>query len=150
ETVCADLLGSTALRPEALQPRIEQTAAIPSLTELDMSPGEALGKFLGTLDDQSQLTSAQEDPGPWARQALSRLKDWLGVGSEALNENHDWRKTKLNRSLASAAQKVAEEWDKHLNTALLTLMEFPGARVAAAEAALQRVEVFCLEQVQGQ
>src|SRR5262249_1335834 len=93
---------------------------------------------------------AAEDPGNWARQAISRVRDWVGSASQLTGENHDWRKTKLNRALASAAQKVAEEWDQQICTTLFALMEHPGARVAAAEYALGRVQQFCLQAAQAQ
>jgi hypothetical protein len=141
--LCDELLANPNLKPEALQRRIEQAAAIPSLTELEANPGEALARFLATLDEQSQLSMAAEDPGNWARQAIGRVKEWVGCGSEANQENHDWRKTKLNRALASAAQKVADEWDQQLCVTLFGLMEHTGARLAAAEMALERVQLYC-------
>ncbi len=84
---------------------------------------------------------AQEDPGNWAKQALSRVKDWVGSG-DGDQEVNDWRKTRLTRALAVATQKIADEWDKELSQDLLTLTEHPGARVAAAEMALERLQAF--------
>jgi hypothetical protein len=147
DTVCNELLSNPDLKPNVLQNRIEQTAAVPSVTELDATPGEALARFLATLEEQAQQSLAAEDPGNWARQAIGRLKDWMGPGSELTQENHDWRKTKLNRALATAAQKVAEEWDQQLMAALLTLMDHPGARLAASEASLARIQQFCQQQI---
>jgi hypothetical protein len=149
-SVCDELQAHHELRAEALQIRIEGATAIPSLTELEASPGEAMARFLATIEEQSQQSVAAEDPGNWARQAISRVRDWVGSASQLTGENHDWRKTKLNRALASAAQKVAEEWDQQICTTLFALMEHPGARVAAAEYALGRVQQFCLQAAQAQ
>jgi hypothetical protein len=145
---CDELAAQPGLTPEALHERIERAAAIPSLTELESNPGEALARFLTTLEEQSQQSLAAEDPANWARQALGRVREWLGSSSQATQENHDWRKTKLNRALAQAAQKVAEDWDLQISSTLLGLMEHPGARLAAAEMALQRMQQFCQQATQ--
>jgi hypothetical protein len=147
-TLFAELTADAELKPEALQARVEHAAAIPSLTELEASPGEALARFLASTEEQSSQSIAQEDPGNWARQAVGKLKDWVGAGSEVQQQAHDWRKTKLNRALASAAQKVADEWDQKLAAAVQQLMSSPGARVVAAEMFLQRVQQFCTQQGQ--
>jgi hypothetical protein len=150
ETVCSQVLSDPDLKPSVLQNKIEQTAAVPSLTDLEATPGEALARLLATLEEQAQQSLAAEDPGNWARQAIGRLKDWMGTGSELQQENHEWRKTKLNRALAAAAQKVADEWNQQLLAALLTLMDHPGARLAAAETALTRIQQFCMQQANHQ
>jgi hypothetical protein len=149
-SVCDELLSNPHLRSDVLQQRIEQAAAIPSLTELEATPGEAVARFLANLEEQSQQGLAAEDPANWARQALGKLKDWIGSASEMMPDAHDWRKTKLNRALAAAAQKVADEWDQQVMAAMVSLMEFPGARVAAAEAALDQVQKFCHQQALAQ
>jgi hypothetical protein len=148
--VCEDILAQPEFKAEALQARIEQATALPSLTELEATPGEALTRFLATLEEQSQQTVAAEDPGNWARQAVGRVREWVGASVALSQEGHDWRKTKLNRALASAAQKVAEELEQQLSAQLLGLMQKPGARVASAEMALNTIQQFCQQQVMAQ
>jgi serine/threonine protein kinase len=130
-----------ALESEQLASQIE-SAAPGSLNELAVTPGEALTRLLATLDEQSIQPVAQDDPGNWARQAANRVREWVGVGGDANPEINDWRKTRLNRSLAQAAQKVADIWIQKLSQDLFTLMEFPGARLAAAESALDLLQKF--------
>jgi eukaryotic-like serine/threonine-protein kinase len=142
------VVASSDFEPESLQDRLEKTASLPSLTELETTPGEALVRFLATLVEQAQQSVANEDPGNWARQALGRVKEWVGSGSELSLETHDWRKTKLNKSLAAAAQKVAEEWDKNLCSSLFGLMQQTGPRLAMAEMALTLLQRFCQQQQQ--
>ena len=130
-----------ALETENLAKQIE-TAAPGSLNELAVTPGEALARLLATLDEQSIQTVAQDDPGNWARQAANRVREWVGVGGDTNPEVNDWRKTRLNRALAQAAQKVADHWIQKLSQELFALMEFPGARLAAAESALELLQKF--------
>jgi hypothetical protein len=151
DAACARLLADPRLRPEALQAHIEQCAQ----RHLDgLAPAEALTALLGTLEEHSVQFIAQDDPGNWARQALSRVQEWLGGGWQAnahtggfttVRGTGDWRKSRLGRSLELAAQQVAEEWDQALSQAAFALMELPGRRVAAAEAALGRLMQFCEE-----
>jgi hypothetical protein len=148
EAACARALADPALQPEALSARIEKAAC--TTTQFDLTsgtPAEALTRLLATLEEQSLQSVAQEDPGNWARQALVRVRDLIGTGGDSRPETPDWRKSRLGRALQTAAQKVAEEWDRELTGGATQLMEHPGRRVAAAEAALESLRKFCDESV---
>src|SRR5207245_1509271 len=64
---------------------------------------------------------------------------------EPVNGNNleEWRKSRLSRALSAGAEEVAKEWECQLTGAAFGLMEHPGRRVAAAEAALDRFGQFC-------
>jgi serine/threonine protein kinase len=145
EAACARVLADPGLRPEALSARIEEGASAGVQTDFLGTPAEALTGLLASLEEQSQQSVAMDDPGNWARQALGKVRDLVGTGSDLAPETPDWRKSRLHRALAAAAQKVAEEWDKDLAKTLWGLMEHPGRRVAAAEAAIQSLQKFCVE-----
>ena len=68
EAACARVLADPDLRPEALTARIEAERAWASST---VPPREALTRLLATLEEQSQQSLAQDDPGNWARQAVT-------------------------------------------------------------------------------
>ena len=74
-------------------------------------------------------STAQDDPGNWCKQAMSRIRDWMGAGIDD-QDFSEWRKTKLARALSLSAQKVAEQWDQRITKEVYDLMAFPGARVA--------------------
>jgi hypothetical protein len=151
QKVCDQLLSQPLLGPDAICQRIEMTSAGPALSDLGGTPGEALAGLLTTVEEQSLQMVAYEDPGNWSRQAVMRVRDWVGSNGDLVPEgNLEWRKTKLQRVLQSMAHKIAEEWDQKLSAGLLGVMEQPGARLAAAEAALSRLQEFCLEQAQQQ
>jgi serine/threonine protein kinase len=141
EAACARALAEPELRTDTLAARIEEAASNP----LDGSPAEALTRMLASLEEQSQQSVALEDPGNWARQALTRVRDMLGTGFGGGQDGAEWRKSKLNRALGQAAQQVAEAQSQRLAEAAYGLMEIPGRRVAAAEAALQQFRQFCDE-----
>ncbi len=141
--LCERLAAEPDLRALALAQKIEAAAPSTSLNDLATSPADALTRLLATLDEQSAQPLAQDDPGSWARQALDRVREWVGSGGDGDQEINEWRKTRLNRSLAQGAQKVAEDWDQRLARELFTLMEHPGPRLAAAEAGLVRLQTFC-------
>jgi hypothetical protein len=144
DAACAKALAEPGLRPEALTARIEELAG----AALDGAPGEALARTLSALEEQSQQFVAQDDPGNWARQALARVRDWLGSGLSAhqTRETGEWRKSRLSRALETAIDQTAQEWDDKLMQAAARLMETPGERVVAAEAAMTSFAAYCQEQ----
>jgi serine/threonine protein kinase len=151
EAACARALADSELRPEALELCIEDATG----TTLGGAPAEALTGLLAKLEEQSQQSVAHEDPGNWARQALTRVLEWVGPSSLAEADDlaagasaGDWRKSRLSRALTAAAEKVAEAWGQQLAGIAFALMEHPGRRVAAAEAALERFIRFCEESAQ--
>jgi hypothetical protein len=149
EAVCQAVTSDPKFAPEALLPRIEEATRSSHLTELGATPAEAIAGVLANLQEQSVQSVAQEDPGNWSRQALNRVREWLG-GDEAEGQYSDWRKTRVNRALHVAAQKLAEEYAKDFTSGLTGVMEFPGARLAAAEKAVTYLEDFCKAQILAQ
>jgi serine/threonine protein kinase len=144
EAACARVLADPDLRAETLTARLEAEAR----DLLDGStPAEALTRLLAGLEEQAQQAVAQDDPGNWAKQAVTRVREWSGAGLSAgpVREAGEWRKSRLSRALEGAAQKLAAEWGQRLSEAAFGLMEHPGRRVAAAEAALARFVRFCSE-----
>jgi hypothetical protein len=137
------VLADPDLRAEALTARVEAEAR----GHLDGTPGEALTRLLATLEEQAQQSVALDDPGNWARQAVGRVREWSGAGLNVgpVREAGEWRRSRLSRALETAAQKLAAEWDARLSETAFALMEHPGRRVAAAEAALARFLRYCTE-----
>jgi hypothetical protein len=148
EAACARVLADAALQAESITPQVEESAR----TVLGGSPSEVMTGFLASLEEQSLQAIAQDDPGNWAKQALGRVQDWIGVYSsgradEAENGalNGDWRKSRYSRSLAAGAQRLAEDWDKRLMEVAFRIMENPGRRIASVEGAVDRFLGFCSE-----
>ncbi len=131
-----------ALQFQALAERLHATAPSGSPGEVGHNLAEAMTALLAKLDEQSLEPVAQDDPGNWARQAFNRLREWVGMGSDCDADANDWRKTRLNRSLSQAALKVAEDFDRFWSEGIFGLMEHAGARLAAAAAALARLQKF--------
>src|SRR5205823_1141969 len=100
---------------EALGVSFEEAAS----SSLGGTPAEAVTNLLAHIEEQCRQPVALEDPGNWARQALARVKELVGTGTDhdavatgnsgALGE---WRKSRLSRALTLAAEQVAEEWDQ--------------------------------------
>jgi serine/threonine protein kinase len=143
EAAQARVLADSELQPDALANRILELAG----QQLDSSPRELLTRLLTTVEEQSQQMVAQDDPGAWARQALTRVQDWLGGGLQppGVTNIGPQRKSRLTRALECAAGKLAEEWDQRFGSAAAGLMEHPGRRLALAEAAVNRFLRYCRE-----
>src|SRR5262249_3955372 len=99
-------LADPALEFKALRARIEETARLPN----EGKPGEALTGFLWQLEEQSMQPQAQDDPGAWAQQAMSRLQEWVGSSMMSAHDS-SWRQSRLARALTAAVQIVGKEWD---------------------------------------
>jgi len=143
EAAQARVLADPELQADALANRILDLAG----QQLEGSPRELLTRLLATVEEQSQQMVAQDDPGAWARQALTRVQDWLGGGLQLSGAPTvgPRRKSRLTRALEHAAGQLAEQWDQHFGAAAASLMEHPGARIALAEAALHRFLRYCRE-----
>lgn len=130
------------LTADALATRIEQVAQAGTPTDAGTTPGEVLAGVLAKLEEQAIQPVAQSDPANWAKQAFSRVREWVGSAGSGEGELNEWRKSRLARILNSAAQKVAEEWDQRIGKETLDLMSHPGARIAAAEAACGQLQKY--------
>jgi serine/threonine protein kinase len=140
DAACSRALADPELVPDALTARLTELAA----GLMEGSPREALTRLLSQVEEQSQQLVALDDPGAWAKQALARVKDWLGSGVQIQNASTvQHRKSRLTKALEGAAAKLAEEWDNRLMEAAAGLMEHPGRRVAVAEEAVARFAQFC-------
>jgi serine/threonine protein kinase len=142
EAAQARVLADPALHPEALAASVAEAAA----RHMEGPPADALAAVLANIEEQSRQALAVDDPGAWARQAVGRVREWLGGGVQppgASTLHH--RKSRLTRALETAAAELAERWDERFAESAVGLMEHPGRRVAAAEAALNRFTGYCDE-----
>lgn len=140
DAAVARVLADPELRPESLAGRIDAYAA----EHLDSPPREVLTKLLCTFEEQSSQQLAQDDPGSWARQTLSRVRDWLGTGVPLPGTNAvQQRRSPMTRALEAAAASLAQDWAAKLGDVVNGLMEHSGRRLAVAEAALARLIHLC-------
>jgi hypothetical protein len=147
EAVRARVLTDPEWLPEALAARIAELAA----GHLEGPPREVLTSLLLTVEEQSQQSVALDDPGVWAKQALMRVQEWLGGGLPPPGTSTvQQRKSKLTKALEAAATQLAEEWDERLNGLVAGLLEHPGHRLAAGEAALGQFLHYCDEAASAQ
>ncbi|HEX3314751.1 MAG TPA: tubulin-like doman-containing protein [Gemmataceae bacterium] len=137
------------LTPDGLSKIIEDKCQAGAPTDAVTAPSDVLTEMLAKIEEQILQPVAQDEPGGWARQALNRIREWIG-NSEGDLDVGDWRKTKLNRSLAVCTQKIIEEWDQRLGAEFATLMEIPGAHLMAAEAAVAKLQQGFLQAAESQ
>jgi hypothetical protein len=134
--LCAEAMEVEGLELDAVIARIEETARLPG----EGKPTEALTGFLWQLEEQSM--QAQDDPGQWAQQAVARLQEWIGSDFVSAHDS-SWRQSRIARTLNTAVQQVAKEWDEQLARVAFSQMDRGGKRLAAAEVALQHLIDFC-------
>lgn len=137
------------LHTDALALAIETQCVVGTPTDVATAPGEVLSSMLAKLDEQSLQPVAQEDTGNWAKQALHRIREWVGSG-EGDAELGEWRRTKLTRALAASTSRIIDDWDQKLGKEFVSLLEVPGARLAAAEVAVDRLQKWCQKSAEAQ
>ncbi len=136
------VLADPELAPEAIANTIAERAS----EHLEAHPRDALTRVLLSTEEQSLQPMAQDDPGNWARQALGKVRDWLGTGVSVPGVNAiSQKRSALTRALEAASAALAREWDERLGAAIAGLTEQGGRRVAIAEAAVSRLIHFCDE-----
>jgi hypothetical protein len=140
ESACQRALGDTGLHWEMLREQLDRAANLSP----DGPPTEALSRLVANLEEQYDQAGKLADQGQWARQVMDQVRDWVGTHSGSDHESL-FRKSRLSRALAQAAQTLAERWEQRLSAQAFQLMEAPGRRLAAAETALTRMAQFCAE-----
>jgi serine/threonine protein kinase len=150
EAACASALADPGLRSETLASRIEEIGRL----ELGGTPAETLTGLLSSLGEQVQQPLAQDDPTSWAPQALTRLRELIQPSQPNTTTNGtgdvlggELRKSRINRALSLAADKLASEWGERLADVAFGMMDCPGQRIALAESALTRLIRFCDESI---
>jgi serine/threonine protein kinase len=146
-TICTDAWIGAGLLPEAFDENLVTTAG----GGIDGGLAGGMNAMLAVLEQESQQSSASENPGTWARHALIRVLEWVGTNpaieshlSKARFNLADTRKSRLSRALTSALQKLAEEAGKTLSGVANEFMDRPNVpRLAAAEAALLHYQGLC-------
>jgi serine/threonine protein kinase len=145
DSACDRISADPELLPEALANQISELAA----GHLGHQPREALTRVLLTFEEQSKQTVALDEPGAWARQALGRVRDWLGGGVALPGVNAiQQRRSALTRALEASAGQLAQDWGAKLSEVISSLMEQGGRRLALAEAAITRLIDFCDESLE--
>jgi hypothetical protein len=141
DRLVAHIIHHEKLTPEAIAQTIESHCSVGAPTDAVTAPGEVLSSMLAKLDEQSMQPVAQDDPGNWAKQAMNRVKEWVGSG-DGDAELGEWRKTKLTRALAAVTTKLIDEWDKKIGKEFVALLEVAGARLAASEVAVEQLQAW--------
>jgi len=137
-----DLVGklqiTPALQPDALTAKLERaaTAGGPSFQEM-------LADLLAELE--GELPGVGDDASVWAKNAVDRMVALVGSSGEE-SGGSSYLHAKVTRALNQSVVDLANEFAGKLNEYAIQLMESPGKRIAATEAALYRMGQFCSHQ----
>jgi hypothetical protein len=140
QAACARAMAEPELQFEAVCARLQADAAVPGEGHLQA----AVSSLLSRLEEEAQQPAALSNPGNWAVEAVRRVSEWIGDGYLPEHES-EWQRTRMSRALSAAVQGLVKTWDRRLSEIAFRLMDHPGRRLAAAEAALLRLAQFCRE-----
>ena len=135
EELCRKVFADPALKPERVAAQINDV-----VQKGDPSAADPVGALLAAIEKRL-MVSEDTSVSVWARQAFDAVMTAVGVrGSK---DPADAARTgKLPKHYTAASTSVSEMWAKKLGADALSLLESPGRRVAATEAALSRLIEF--------
>ncbi len=135
DQLCAKMQITPGLQPDAIATRLEKMATAGQATFT-----ETLARLIAELE--ADLAAATDDAPAWAKRAFERVVQLVGSsGNDAGGAS--FLQSRVTRTLNQTVLELANEFTKKLNEYAIELMEVPGKRIAAAEAALSRMAQFC-------
>ncbi len=138
DDLCSKMQVTPALQPDAVIARLEKsaTAGHPLFSE-------ALVTLMAELE--KDIPNGVDDTPAWSKKALERITNWVGSTNEESGAG-SYLQSRVTRALNQAVLDLANEFTTKLHEYAIQLMEKPGKRIAAAEAALFRMSKFCMQQ----
>jgi serine/threonine protein kinase len=140
DELCAKMQVTPALQPDAVTARLEKVARGSEVPLADQ-----LANVLKELEASIPL-GAEEAPA-WSKRAVERVTGWAGTHGEDVTASY--LHSRATRLLNQAVVEVGAEFAARLHEYAARLMEQPGKRIAATEAALTRMAQFCGKMADG-
>jgi hypothetical protein len=135
EEVCKRAISDSMLQPDQIVAQIDEV-----VRGSGGSPEEQVDKVMKALE--AKLGSADLSTSNWARDAFEAVINV--VGAKGSRDPADAARIgRLAKAYTGAVNLVGDTWAKKLGGAGLGMLEQPGRRVAAAEAALSLLIGFC-------
>ena len=131
DDLCTKMQVTPALQPDAVTARLEKLATVGAPPF-----NEALASLMDELERDTP--NGLEDAPAWAKKALDRVVNWIGSSGEETGAT-SYLQSRVTRALNQAVLDTANEFTNRLNEYAIQLMEMPGKRIAATEAALHRM-----------
>ncbi|MCE9534333.1 MAG: protein kinase [Planctomycetes bacterium] len=135
DDLCAKMQVTPALQPDAMMARMQKTASASG-----PSFAEAIATLMGEFEND--LPNGLEDSADWSKKAFERMVGFVGSGGDE-SLTGSYIQSRVTRSLNQAVIDVANEFTARLHEYAIRLMEMPGKRIAATEAAMYRMSQFC-------
>ncbi|HEY2909267.1 MAG TPA: hypothetical protein VGI99_03425, partial [Gemmataceae bacterium] len=135
DEICKKATADSALQPDRIVVQIDEV-----VRASHAGPEEQVSSLLKSLE--MKLLSSDLTTAAWARDAFDAVINVVGVKGST-DPADAVRTGKLAKAYTMAVNTVSDAWAKKLGGAGLSLLEQPGRRVAAAEAALARLIEFC-------
>ena len=134
DLVVTQVMGDPRLKPEAVLKQIEQeTPRGP-----EGIPADQIERWLHGLEGQIEVNGRRTEAGPWSRSAWDQAREFIGT-RPASELDSTVRRGRLSKALDEGVRRVAEAWGNEFSELTRPLEDDPGHRIAAVEAALQRI-----------
>jgi eukaryotic-like serine/threonine-protein kinase len=134
DDLCSKMQVTPALQPDAVSARLQKSA-----TAGGASFADALDALISSLE--AEVPTVSEEAAAWAKTAWERVIQLVGSSGDDTS-GASYLQSRVTRALNQAALDLANDFVKRLNEYAIQLMEVPGKRIAATEAALHRMSQF--------
>jgi eukaryotic-like serine/threonine-protein kinase len=136
DELCRKAAADAALKPDRVAAEIADAVHL-----ADVGFDGQVGRLFANLEEK--MAATEGSAADWAKAALDAVLSVIGVRA-GTDPAESVRIGKLTRLYSTAAGAVGEAWVKRLAGAAQALLEAPGTRVAAAEAALVTLADFAM------
>jgi serine/threonine protein kinase len=137
-------VGDELVRKALADPGLKSDRVVTQIVEAaraaDSGFADRMDRLIGTLE--SKIGGPDASAADWAKEASDAVINLVGV-KEVSGATDSIRTGRLTKVYTAASTTVAEGWVKRLAGSAILLLEGPGKRVGAAEAALARMMEFC-------
>ena len=140
ERLVHDVTTDGRLKPDEIQHQIE----VEAIRGSEGSPADQIERWLNGLEGQVHPTTRRPEAGVWARNVWEQARDLIGFRPTG-DQDSSVRRSRLSKVLEEAIRKTADVWSNEFSEAVRPLEVFPGHRLGAIEAALQKVVVWCAD-----
>ena len=139
DLLVTQVMGDARLRPDAVQHQIErETPRGP-----EGAPADQVERWLHGLEGQVEGGGGRRpDTATWAKNAWDQAREFIGTRPTSELDS-TVRRGRVSKALDEGVRRAAEMWGNEFAELTRPLEDDPGHRIAAVEAALQRVAQLC-------
>jgi serine/threonine protein kinase len=140
DKVVHDITTDGRLRPEEIQHQIDGE----SVRGAEGGPADQIERWLNGLEGQVSPQVRRPEAGTWAKSVWDQARDLIGTKPTG-DQDSTVRRSRLSKVMDESIKRAADAWGNEFSEAVRPLEIYPGHRLGAIEAALEKLAKWCLD-----